>query len=403
MIPVALDLRDRLVVSVGGGSVATRRVSAFLAEGAIVTVIAPALSEELGLFAAEGAITWLPREYAGPSDLDGAWLVHTATADDAANAAVRQDAQALRVWCVDATSSTQTAAAVLARGSVDLPDGEVTVAVHASGDPRQARRLCDGVTADLADGRHSLQRVRTRREGHAGWVALIGGGPGDDRLLTRRGMELLCAADVVVIDRLAPRAIVEQLPLSVRVVDVGKRPGHHALPQDQINQLLVAEAQAGYAVVRLKGGDPYVLGRGGEERLACEAAGIRVEVVPGVTSAIAVPAAAGIPVTHRGVARAFSVVSAHEELPALPVRGDHTLVLLMGISTLAQNVTALIAAGHDLGCPVAIIERGCTPQQRVTTGTLGTIVEMAHTTGVGNPAVVVIGDVVRLSPDYRGD
>ncbi len=197
------------------------------------------------------------------------------------------------------------------------------------------RRRCSPVaTLDL--------RRRTVRPGH-GWVALVGGGPGSDGLLTSRARELLASADVVVVDRLAPRGVVDRLPSTVRVVDVGKAPGRHALAQDAINDLLVEEALAGHAVVRLKGGDPYVLGRGGEERLACEAHGIRVEVVPGVTSAVAVPAAAGIPVTHRGVARGFTVVTGHDELPAVPPGTDHTVVLLMGVGRLARSAT--VAAG----------------------------------------------------------
>ena len=179
-----------------------------------------------------------------------------------------------------------------------------------------------------------------------GWVALVGGGPGIDGLLTTRGYELLRAADVIVVDRLAPRAVVDRLPDSVRVIDVGKTPGHHAVPQWRINEILVEEASRGLGVVRLKGGDPYVLGRGGEERQACEAAGLSVEVVPGVTSAVSVPAAAGIPVTHRGVARGFTVVTGHEAIPGLPTGTDHTLVLLMGVTQLPQTVELLVGQGR---------------------------------------------------------
>ena len=202
----------------------------------------------------------------------------------------------------------------------------------------------------------------------------------------------------MVVDRLAPRGVVDRLPSTVRVIDVGKAPGRHALAQDRINDLLVEEALAGRAVVRLKGGDPYVLGRGGEERLACEAHGIRVEVVPGVTSAVAVPAAAGIPVTHRGVARGFTVVTGHDELPAVPPGTDHTVVLLMGVGRLARSARSLLDAGRPASCPVAVVERGFLPDQRVTFGTLADIAERAAAAGVENPAVVVVGDVVRLSP-----
>ncbi|WP_048551618.1 uroporphyrinogen-III C-methyltransferase, partial [Nostocoides japonicum] len=202
-------------------------------------------------------------------------------------------------------------------------------------------------------------------------------------------------------DRLAPRGVVDRLPESVRVVDVGKTAGHHPVPQERINEILVEEASRGHAVVRLKGGDPYVLGRGGEEREACEAHGIPVEVVPGVTSAVAVPAAAGIPVTHRGVARGFTVVTGHDEIPQLPTGGDHTLVLLMGVAALGRTAAQLVAHGRDAACPVAVVERGFRPDQRTTVGTLSTIAARAAEVGVAAPAVIVVGDVVRLSPAWE--
>ena len=313
---------------------------------------------------------------------------------------MREDADRARLWCLTPPSSGAGAGvgAVLAdTASVSTPDGTVTVAVHAP-DALQASRTTRAVAGLLADGSLDLRRHTPR--GGPGWVALVGGGPGSDGLLTTRGRELLAAADVVVVDRLAPRGVVDRLPASVRVVDVGKAPGRHTLPQDRINDLLVEEALAGRAVVRLKGGDPYVLGRGGEERLACEAHGIPVEVVPGVTSAVAVPAAAGIPVTHRGVARGFTVVTGHEELPEVPAGTDHTVVLLMGVGRLARSARALVDAGRPGSCPVAVVERGMLPDQRVTIGTLGDIAQRATAVGVENPAVVVVGDVVRLSPDF---
>ncbi|EAP98880.1 uroporphyrin-III C-methyltransferase, C-terminal:Siroheme synthase,N-terminal [Janibacter sp. HTCC2649] len=341
-------------------------------------------------------MTWLQRDYAGPADLEGAWLVHTATGDPDVDTAISSDSHALRVWCVDATDSRATAASIPARTHVITPDGAVTVAVHGGGDPLLATTVRDGIDLALRNGGLDLRRHRTRG---AGWVALVGGGPGDDGLLTVRGHELLASADVVVVDRLAPRGVVSRLPASVRIIDVGKTTGHHPVPQDRINAILVEEAERGHAVVRLKGGDPYVLGRGGEERLACEAHGIPVEVVPGVTSAVSVPAAAGIPLTHRGVAKAFTVVSGHEQIPTLPPGSDHTLVLLMGVSTLRASANALVAEGRSANCPVAIIERGYLPTQRVTIGTLADIADLALFRGVESPAVVVVGDVVRLAHD----
>jgi uroporphyrin-III C-methyltransferase/precorrin-2 dehydrogenase/sirohydrochlorin ferrochelatase len=398
-LPVVLDLTGRLVVAVGGGPVSARRVRAFLDEGAVVRVISPWLCEDLRELALAGRVDWLERDYAGPGDLEGAWFAHTATGEPSVDREVAADAEALRVWCVDATDAAGTTASVAARADVTTPDGRVTVAAYAAGDPGLAVTVRDGVERALVSGTLDLRRTRTH--GRRGWVALVGGGPGIDGLLTARGHELLASADVVVVDRLAPRAVVDRLPASVRVIDVGKTPGHHPVPQSRINDLLVEEAQRGLGVVRLKGGDPYVLGRGGEERDACEAHGIRVEVVPGVTSAVSVPAAAGIPVTHRGVARGFTVVTGHEDIPVLPTGGDHTLVLLMGVTQLARTTELLALHGRSADCPVAVVERGFAPDQRTTVGTVATIAELARDRGVRAPAVVVVGDVVRLGPDWR--
>jgi len=225
----------------------------------------------------------------------------------------------------------------------------------------------------------------------------VGGGPGDPGLITTRGRQLLAEADVVLVDRLAPRALVDDLDPEVVVVDVGKNAGHHPLPQEEINRLLVEHARAGRRVVRLKGGDPFVLGRGGEEAIACLAAGVPVEVVPGVTSAVAVPAAAGIPVTHRGLARQVTIASGHEGLDWASLGGlDGTLVLLMAVSALAEATASLVAAGKPADTPAAIVESGCTPQQRTTVGTLDTIAALARERHVQAPAVPVVGDVVGL-------
>lgn len=395
-LPVVLDLTGRLVAVFGGGPVTGRRLRSFLDEGAIVRLVSPWVCEEVHdlLIAHPHRVTWLQRDYSGPADLDDAWLVHTATGDPDVDSTVSNDAAERRLWCVDATNSRGTAASIPARTHVTTPDGTVTVAVHGGGDPLLATTVRDGIDLALRSGGLDLRRHRPRT---TGWVALVGGGPGADGLLTTRGHELLASADVVVLDRLAPRGVVSRLPESVRIIDVGKTPGHHPVPQDRINAILVEEAQRGHGVVRLKGGDPYVLGRGGEERLECEAHGIPVEVVPGVTSAVSVPAAAGIPLTHRGVAKAFTVVSGHEQIPTLPPGSDHTLVLLMGVSTLRSSASSLVAEGRSPDCPVAIIERGFLPTQRVTIGTLGDIADLALFRGVESPAVVVVGDVVRLA------
>ncbi|MFL6153765.1 MAG: uroporphyrinogen-III C-methyltransferase [Ornithinibacter sp.] len=406
-LPVGLDLTGRRALVVGGAPVVVGAARALVGAGARLDVVSPWLCEELEELALSGEVGWAARDYAGPADLDDAWFVVVGSGDSAVDEAVRADALAVRVWSVDASgtadgdrSSSTGTASLPATARLATPDGAVTVATHSPADPVLAADVTRAVDALLGQGALDLRR-RSARPG-AGWVALVGGGPGADGLLTTRARELIASADVVVLDRLAPRAVVDRLPATVRVVDVGKAPGRHALAQDAINDLLVEEALAGRAVVRLKGGDPYVLGRGGEERLACEAHGIRVEVVPGVTSAVAVPAAAGIPVTHRGVARGFTVVTGHDELPAVPPGTDHTVVLLMGVGRLARSARSLMDAGRPPSCPVAIVERGFAPDQRVTFGTLDDIAVRAAATGVENPAVVVVGDVVRLSPDFPG-
>jgi uroporphyrin-III C-methyltransferase len=236
-----------------------------------------------------------------------------------------------------------------------------------------------------------------------GRVWLVGAGPGDAGLLTVRGLRALEGADVIVADRLGARAVLDGLAadgveLRAEVVDVGKLPGHHAVPQDAINALLVQLARDGKKVVRLKGGDPYVFGRGGEELAFCREAGVDVEVVSGVTSAISVPALAGIPLTHRGLATAFTVVTGHDQIRELGGGRDHTVVLLMGVGTLAHAAITLARGDRGADCPVAIVEDGFGAGQRVTVGTLGTIAQQAAQRGVRSPAVVVVGDVVTLSP-----
>jgi uroporphyrin-III C-methyltransferase/precorrin-2 dehydrogenase/sirohydrochlorin ferrochelatase len=387
--PTALRLLGRPVLVVGGGRVAARRAKGLLDAGAKVTVVAPVASPELLALSDAGLLAWEPREYRS-SDMDGMWFAQTATGVPAVDGLVSADAEANRVWCVNASDHEASAAWTPAVAEVD----NVKIAVNAGGDPRRAMALRDAVATALATGDLPLRRQRAA----AGSVALVGGGPGDSGLITVRGRRLLGQADVVVADRLGPRELLNELAPDVRIIEVGKTPGHHPVPQADINRILVEEALAGHRVVRLKGGDPYVLGRGGEEAEFCRQNGVDVEVVPGVTSAISVPAAAGIPVTHRGLAKGFSVVTGHEELSEVPARPDHTVVLLMGVSQLRESAAALALAGLPQDTPVGIVENGYLPNQRVTIGTLGTIAGQAEAVGVSNPAVIVIGDVVRVSP-----
>lgn len=392
LYPVSLRLLGRPVLLVGGGRVAGRRARALLDAGAVVTVVAPRAGDDVAGLAGSGLLTWVPRPYRG-TDLDGAWFVQTATGIDAVDRAVAAEADARRIWCVNASDAEASAAWT---PSVTRA-GDVTVAVNAGGDPRRASALRDAIRLALDTGQLPLRRRRRTLE-TCGRVALVGGGPGEGGLITVRGRQLLATADVVVADRLGPRELLEDLDAEVRVIEVGKSPGNHPVGQDEINAILVREARSGQLVVRLKGGDPYVLGRGGEEARYCRDHGIDVEVVPGVTSAISVPAAAGIPVTHRGTATGFTVVTGHEELAELPARPDHTLVLLMGVRRLARTAALLCSRGLGAETPVAVVERGWMPDQRVTIGTLETIAAQAERAGVRNPAVIVVGDVVRLSP-----
>lgn len=389
--PTALRLLGRPVLVVGGGPVAARRAKGLLDAGARVTVVAPVASAALLELADAGLLTWEQRPYR-PSDVDAVWFVQTATGDAAVDAQVSADAEAQRIWCVNASDHEASAAWTPAVAVVD----NVHIAVNAGGDPRRAMALRDAVATALETGDLPLRRRRASTG--AGSVALVGGGPGDSGLITVRGRRLLGQADVVVADRLGPRELLKELAPDVRVIEVGKTPGHHPVPQSEINRILVDEALQGHRVVRLKGGDPYVLGRGGEEAEFCRQHGVEVEVVSGVTSAISVPAAAGIPVTHRGLAKGFSVVTGHEELAEVPARADHTVILLMGVGQLRASAASLAQAGLPLDTPVGIVENGYLPNQRVSIGTLASIADQAEATGVANPAVIVIGDVVRVSP-----
>ena len=293
-----------------------------------------------------------------------------------------------------------------ARGGAKGPgaagsSGGGSLAANGAGGLLARRGAREVPAASGANGEPVSLGVPVASHGRPGSVSLVGGGPGEPDLLTVRGRRLLALADVVVVDRLAPRGVLAELAPDVEVVDCGKAPGRHALTQDEINALLIERARRGLAVVRLKGGDPFVLGRGGEEALACRAAGVPVTVVPGVTSAVSVPAAAGIPVTHRGVAAALAVVSAHEGVDAVvDAARSHgsaaTLVLLMGVRQLGESAAALVRAGWDATTPVAVVEQGWLPGQRTTVGTLADISELARQRGVRSPAVVVIGEVVRL-------
>ena len=273
---------------------------------------------------------------------------------------------------------------------------------------QKKRSLCWSLSTEQELSRGSHESVITRGCGlfnmHAnGKVYLIGSGPGDPELMTVKAVRLIETADVIVYDQLPGPAILKSLPEDAELIDAGKYAGDHTLPQEGINQLLVDCAKAGKTVVRLKGGDPYLFGRGGEEAVELREAGIEFEVVPGITSAIAVPAYAGIPITHRDHASMVTFITGHEQKKDESMldwewlaKSNGTIVILMGVSTLPQYIPKLIRHGMGTGTPVAIIERGTREDQVVTTGTLETIVGIAKERGVKAPAIIVIGDVVRL-------
>jgi uroporphyrin-III C-methyltransferase len=232
-----------------------------------------------------------------------------------------------------------------------------------------------------------------------GIVYIVGGGPGDPGLITVKGLECLRRANVVLYDRLVAQELLLEAPSQAELIDVGKEPKRHRRSQDEINTLLIEKAREGKIVVRLKGGDPFVFGRGGEECQALADAGIRYEVVPGVSSAIAVPAYAGIPVTQRGVTTAFTVVAGHtgtadSNIDWQAISRIGTTVFLMGVEHLPEIVQALILHGRAADTPAALIQEGTTPNQLVVTGTLEDIVEKARE--ICPPAVLIVGEVVRL-------
>jgi uroporphyrin-III C-methyltransferase/precorrin-2 dehydrogenase/sirohydrochlorin ferrochelatase len=397
LYPLALRLDGRRVLVVGGGAVATRRVPALLAAGADVVLVSPELTPALQSHVDAGRLHWQERVFT-PSDVDGCWLVQVAVDDKLAAAEVSAAAEERRVFCVRADDRDAASAWTPAV----TRHGPVTVAVLAGGDPRRAVSVRDAIAGGLSDGTLSDPRPSGSRASLGGTVALVGSGPGDPELITVKGRRLLALADVVVADRLVPGLLLDELRPDVELVDASKIPYGPSRTQDEINRIIVERALAGSFVVRLKGGDPYVFGRGGEEVIACAAAGVPVTVVPGVTSSIAAPALAGIPVTHRGVAHEFTVVSGHipPDDPASLVdwsalaRMRGTLVVLMGLKNLPTITATLLAGGRSPQTPAAVVQEGTMDAQRVLRSTLGEIAAETAAGAFRPPAIVVIGEVV---------
>ena len=386
---VGLRLTGRKVVVVGGGTVAQRRLPLLIANGADVHVITRSATP-----AVEGmsGITLTLREFRD-GDLDGAWYAIAATDDPDVNAAVVAEAERLHIFCVRADVARDGTAVTPASFEYE----GLSVGVLAGGEHRRSAAIRSAIHEALQQGLITAETPGAL----PGGVALVGGGPGDPELITVRGRRLLAHADVVVADRLAPQELLAELPPQVEVIDAAKIPYGRAMAQDAINEVLIDRAKAGKFVVRLKGGDPFVFARGYEEVIACADAGIPVTVVPGVTSAIAVPALAGVPVTHRAVTHEFVVVSGH-------VAPDHpeslvnwnalaamsgTIVLLMAVERIEQFTKALLEGGRPADTPVLVVQHGTTTAQRTLRATLADAPERVRGEGIRPPAIIVIGSV----------
>ena len=394
--PAGLFLEGRRVVVVGGGHVAQRRVPGLLVSGADVLVVSPEVRPALEGMARGGEITWRKGRFE-TADLEDAWYVIAATDDPAVNDRISQETERRRIFCVRSDDALQATAWTPAVGR----HGDVTIAVLGKRTPRRSAALRDAVVDALHDGTISADREATVGPG----VTLVGGGPGDPELLTSAARRVLHEADVVVADRLAPRAVLDELPAHVEVVDAAKLPRGRSAAQEEINRVIVERAKEGKRVVRFKGGDPFVFGRGFEEAIVCAEAGVEWRVVPGLTSATSVPALAGVPVTHRGVAHEFAVVSGHippghpdslVNWPALAgLRG--TLVLMMAIDNLGVIADTLVEHGRAADTPVAVVQEGTMPGERTVFSTLQQVASDVARDGIRPPAVVVVGEVVGVA------
>ncbi len=448
-LPVSLDLRRRPVVVIGGGEVALRKVRRLLDAGAVVTVVSPTL--DAGLARLGLHYTHVERRYA-PGDLEGAVFAVVAVGDAEVAAAIAAEAEARRVF-VNVADDLERSSAIL---PAVVARGDVTVAVSTSGgspllarrikanieallEPRlgvlaswlralrprvrarfgrdavRARRywsrLLDGPAAQrVLDGRVELAHAialgeldATEDARRPGRVSLVGAGPGDPDLLTLKAARRLADADVVYHDALVPQDVLARVRADATLVDVGKRAGGHGATQQAIHAELIAAARRGLEVVRLKGGDPFVFGRGGEEIEALREAGVAYEVVPGVTAALGCAAYAGIPLTHRDVARAVRFVTAHcreglvRAVASRLSAREETLVVYMALGLARELADALIAAGNPADTPVALVAEGTREAQRVVQSTLARLPTLAERHAVRGPALVIVGKVAALA------
>jgi uroporphyrin-III C-methyltransferase / precorrin-2 dehydrogenase / sirohydrochlorin ferrochelatase len=398
---VGLRLVGKKVVVIGGGTVAQRRVPVLISHGADVHVVARAATPAVEALAEQQpGITLSLRDYRD-GDLDGAWYAIAATDDPQVNSDVVAEAERRRIFCVRADAGREGTAVTPA--SFDYEG--LMVGVLAGGEHRRSAAVRSAIREAFAQGRIEPDLVAaTASDVVPGSVALVGGGPGDPELITVRGRRLLASADVVVADRLAPPELLAELSPDVEIIDAAKIPYGRAMAQEAINEVLIARARAGQFVVRLKGGDPFVFARGYEEVLACTAAGIPVTVVPGVSSAIAVPAMVGVPVTQRAVNHEFVVVSGHLS-PLDPeslvnwnalAQLTGTLVLMMAVERIELFADVLRKGGRPAQTPVLVVQQGTRAGERVLRATLADVAEQIREQGIRPPAIIVIGPVAGL-------
>jgi uroporphyrin-III C-methyltransferase/precorrin-2 dehydrogenase/sirohydrochlorin ferrochelatase len=446
-LPLFVDLRERLVVVVGGGSVAARKVELLLRAQARVRIVSPALEPELAAYRDAGRIEYRPVPFSA-AQLDGASLVIAATSDEAVNAAAADAARERGLW-VNVVDDLQ-------RSSVIFPAvvdrSPVVIAIGTGGSsPTLARRVRAQIEAllpsrlgelarfaarwreavsqalpalserirfweralsgpaatrvmsgDVAGADDAMRVALAHREQHGGEAYLIGAGPGDPDLLTLRAQQLLQQADVVLYDRLVAPAVLDRARRDAVKLNVGKLPGHHEMTQAHINELLVQHARAGLRVARLKGGDPFVFGRGGEELQVLRKAGIPVTVVPGITAGLGAAAAAGIPLTHRGLAQSVTFVTAtgagavDVDWTAL-ARRNQTVVFYMSAAQVELIARQLQGHGLPPEYPVALLERATWPDQRVLQSTVGGLVETARVAQLKSPTLLIVGEVTSLA------
>jgi uroporphyrin-III C-methyltransferase/precorrin-2 dehydrogenase/sirohydrochlorin ferrochelatase len=452
LFPVFLDLAGRRVLLVGGGVVARRKAEALVEAGADVVVGAPALVPELARAVAEGRLAHRPGPF-HPGWLEGAWLVIAATDDPDVNATVAREAEARRIWVnvvddaprcsfqvparvergpLQVAISSRGEAPMLARWLRERFETELDPGVGALAEwlgskrealrsrfPETARRrqvidaLIRGAAADalrhgdLAGAEAAFDAALAEDATPRGRVILVGAGPGDPGLLTLRGLRALNQADVVLHDRLVSREVLALARRDAETIEVAKEAGTHHTTQQRIHELLIEHARAGRTVVRLKGGDPFVFGRGGEELEALRAVGIPYEVVPGITAAVACGAYAGIPLTHRDHAQSVRLVTAHcrNSIDTLDwaalAQERQTLAVYMGVQGLDTIRDRLIAHGRAATTPFALVENGSRATQRVVLGTLADLPERALAEHVRSPALLILGEVAALASDLH--